>query len=114
MKMIDLYLQAWNGDYSQVKSTFDPSAQIYMDRFPTGNASISYSVQPRKEIPGFMQDARKGAGPQVRVSTLEADGWRWVHPSCALEDERRDRSAFQASPRKICPLPIIFKIWLLF
>ena len=59
-RMIDLYLQAWNGDYSQVNRTFDPSIHIYLDRILTANGSISYSVQSREEVPGFMQQARQG------------------------------------------------------
>lgn len=58
--MIDLYLQAWNGDYSQVNRTFDPSIHIYLDRILIANGSMSYSVQSREEVPGFMQQARQG------------------------------------------------------
>jgi hypothetical protein len=58
--MINLYLQAWNGDYSQLHRTFDPSIHIYMDRIVTNNGSISYSVQSRKEVQPFMDQARLG------------------------------------------------------
>jgi hypothetical protein len=59
-QMIDLYLRAWNGDYSQINRTFDPLIHIYLDRILTVNGSVSYSVQSRSAIVGFMSDARQG------------------------------------------------------
>lgn len=73
-KIADLYLQAWNGNYSQLDSTFDPSVHIYLDRVLTGNGSTSVSVQSREEIQEFMDTARQGWDKYEFEPVWQTDG----------------------------------------
>jgi hypothetical protein len=53
------WLTLW-GDYTYLSKTVAPEFQLFQDRFPTGNDSLSFVVNNSSSLLQFVKDSRAG------------------------------------------------------